>query len=266
VEYKVNSLDNPDTKGFHHYYDGYMVHYDGDGTFSYSFVVTMSDKARTFKVELDKEFTGWPEDPDPEQSMPDTPDVPKTPMNLYFTPAQLEAQKVSAAGFGKFELASDGSYLRLYGDNASGEAYFTIFTDNRDESGKYAVIRYRTSTSAQQQFTTIEFFSGTTTTAPTGNKDYAHTPGILEDGEWHVMVFDLEAFGLASFTPADDGTFAARFLRLDAFGTVTPNTTYMDIAYVAMNDSLDEIKEFCADIENIQLATGYGVVENIPTK
>ena len=76
VEYKVNSLDNPDTKGFHHYYDGYMVHYDGDGTFSYSFVVTMSDKARTFKVELDKEFTGWPEDPDPEQSKPETPDVP----------------------------------------------------------------------------------------------------------------------------------------------------------------------------------------------
>ena len=266
VEYKVNSLDNPDTKGFHHYYDGYMVHYDGDGTFSYSFVVTMSDKARTFKVELDKEFAGWPEDPDPEQSKPETPDVPKTPMNLYFTPAQLEAQKVSASGFGKFELASDGSYLRLYGDNASGEAFFTIFTDNRDESGKYAVIRYRTSTSVQQQFTTIEFFSGTTTTGPTGNKDYAHTPGIIEDGEWHVMVFDLEAFGLASFTPADDGTFAARFLRLDAFGTVTPDTTYMDIAYVAMNDSLDEIKEFCADIENIQLATGYGVVENIPTK
>lgn len=266
VEYKVNSLDNPDTKGFHHYYDGYMVHYDGDGTFSYSFVVTMSDKARTFKVELDKEFTGWPEDPDPEQSKPDTPDVPKTPMNLYFTPAQLEAQKVSAAGFGKFELASDGSYLRLYGDNASGEAYFTIFTDNRDESGKYAVIRYRTTPSDVPQFGNIEFFSGTTTAGPTGNKDYAFTPGIIEDGEWHVMVFDLEAFGLASFTPADDGTFTAKFLRLDAFGVVTAETTYMDIAYVAMNDSLDEIKEFCADLDSIQLATAFGAVENVPTK
>ncbi len=266
VEYKVNSLDNPDTKGFHHYYDGYMVQYDGDGTFSYSFVVAMSDKARTFKVELDKEFTGWPEDPDPAGKQPDTPDVPKTPMNLYFTPAQLEAQKTTAAGFGKLELASDGSYLRLYGDNAAGEAYFTVFTDNRQESGKYAVIRYRTSTAAEQQFHTIEFFSGTTTTGPTGNKDYAHTPGVLEDGQWHVMVFDLEAFGLASFTPADDGTFTAKFLRLDAFGTVTPDTTYMDIAYVAMNDSLEEIKEYCADLDNIQLATGYGVVENIPTK
>ena len=111
-----------------------------------------------------------------------------------------------------------------------------------------------------------KFFSGTTTAGPTGNKDYAFTPGIIEDGEWHVMVFDLEAFGLASFTPADDGTFTAKFLRLDAFGVVTAETTYMDIAYVAMNDSLDEIKTFCSDLDSIQLATAFGAVENVPTK
>ena len=31
-------------------YDGYMVHYDGDGTYSFSFVVDMSNGARTFRV------------------------------------------------------------------------------------------------------------------------------------------------------------------------------------------------------------------------
>ncbi len=31
-------------------YDGYMVHYDGDGTYSFSFVVDMSGGARTFRV------------------------------------------------------------------------------------------------------------------------------------------------------------------------------------------------------------------------
>ena len=32
-------------------YDGYMVHYDGDGTYSFSFVVDMSgDVTRTFRV------------------------------------------------------------------------------------------------------------------------------------------------------------------------------------------------------------------------
>ena len=31
-------------------YDGYMAHYDGDGTYSFSFIVDMSDGARTFRV------------------------------------------------------------------------------------------------------------------------------------------------------------------------------------------------------------------------
>ncbi|MBO5512660.1 MAG: hypothetical protein J6J01_10155 [Oscillospiraceae bacterium] len=31
-------------------YDGYMVHYDGDGTYSFSFIVDMSNCARTFRV------------------------------------------------------------------------------------------------------------------------------------------------------------------------------------------------------------------------
>lgn len=31
-------------------YDGYMVHYDGDGTYSFSFIVDMSGGARTFRV------------------------------------------------------------------------------------------------------------------------------------------------------------------------------------------------------------------------
>ena len=32
-------------------YDGYAVHYDGDGTFSYSFVITITDgAARTFRI------------------------------------------------------------------------------------------------------------------------------------------------------------------------------------------------------------------------
>ena len=31
-------------------YDGYMAHYDGDGTYSFSFIVDMSNGARTFRV------------------------------------------------------------------------------------------------------------------------------------------------------------------------------------------------------------------------
>ena len=51
VEFVVSSKDTPDNGGNAHDYDGYMIRYDGDGTFSYSFVVDMTgDVERTFKI------------------------------------------------------------------------------------------------------------------------------------------------------------------------------------------------------------------------
>lgn len=264
VEYKVNSLGSPDTKGYEHYYDGYMVYYDGDGTFSYSFVVAMADKARTFKVELDKDFKGWPEDPVPGANLPPAPEAPLT---IYYNPAQLMDATVTSSGFGEITLAEDGSYLRLYGDNTSPEAYFTLFSGGgKGVTGQYVAIRYRTVTAETAQFGNIEFFSGTKGSGPSGNKDYAFTPGVIEDGEWHVMVFDLATCLPETFLPAEDGSYSANYLRLDAFGKVMSTDAYMDVAWVGMDASLDEIIAECQDIENIQLVTGYAQIELVPTK
>ena len=50
-EYVISSKDTPDSRGNAHEYDGYMIRYDGDGSFSYSFVVDMNgDVERTFKI------------------------------------------------------------------------------------------------------------------------------------------------------------------------------------------------------------------------
>ena len=263
VEYKVSSLNNPDNKGHHHYYDGYMVYYDGDGTFSYSFIVPMSDKARTFKVELDNDFNGWPEDPDPADNLPPAPELPLT---VYFTPEQLEPLAKSGSGFGEIKLADDGSYLRLHGNGTSGEAFFNIFTSASGLTGQYAVLRYRTVKTDSQKFHTVEFFSGTKDSAPSGNADFAHTPGIIEDGEWHVMIFDLATFLPNAFVSRDDGTYHAKYLRLDAFGQVTDPDVYMDIAWIGMDGSLEEILAECQDLDTVQLVTGYNQIEVIPTK
>lgn len=264
VEYKLNSLGSPDNKGYEHYYDGYMVYYDGDGTFSYSFVVTMSDKDRTFKVELDTAFKGWPDDPVPGANQPP---APEAPLNIYFTPAQLKDASTTSNGFGEITLADDGSYLRLYGNNSAPEAYFTLFTGgNVGETGQYVAIRYRTVVAAEPQFGNIEFFSATKGSAPSGNKDYAYTPGLIEDGEWHVMVFDLATYLSETFLPAEDGTYSAQYLRLDAFGKIMSTDAYMDIAWVGMDPSLDEIKAECQDLSEIQLVTGYAQIELVPTK
>lgn len=63
-EYSVNSYNTPDQAGYAHSYDGYSVYYDNNGTFSYAFVIDMTDgKDRTFRMSVDKEFQGWPEEP-----------------------------------------------------------------------------------------------------------------------------------------------------------------------------------------------------------
>ncbi len=51
--YEISSENTPDKNGFAHSYDGYNVFYDGDGTYSYSFIVTMNGgKERKFRVEI----------------------------------------------------------------------------------------------------------------------------------------------------------------------------------------------------------------------
>ena len=54
IRYEICSASNPDFGGYGDEYDGYSVYYDGDGTYSYSFVVNMdSATPRTFKVVLE---------------------------------------------------------------------------------------------------------------------------------------------------------------------------------------------------------------------
>jgi len=49
--YELSSKNTPDKNSNAVDYDGYAVHYDGDGTFSYSFVITITDGlARTFRI------------------------------------------------------------------------------------------------------------------------------------------------------------------------------------------------------------------------
>ena len=52
-KYELSSKDIPDNAGNSHAFDGYGVFYDSDGTYSYSFIVTMTEgKERSFKVEV----------------------------------------------------------------------------------------------------------------------------------------------------------------------------------------------------------------------
>ena len=61
VELVLSSKDTPDSKGYAHYYDGYAVYYDRNGTYSYAFAFNMDGKgSREFKI-VCEEFASWPE-------------------------------------------------------------------------------------------------------------------------------------------------------------------------------------------------------------
>ena len=72
VELTVNSSKTPDSKGYAHYYDGYAVYYDRNGTYSYAFAFNMdSADSRTFKVVCEKDFEPWPESEQKPEQGPD---------------------------------------------------------------------------------------------------------------------------------------------------------------------------------------------------
>ena len=51
IAYELSSEGTPDSSGRGVDYDGYQIHYDGDGKYGYSFVITITDgKERTFRV------------------------------------------------------------------------------------------------------------------------------------------------------------------------------------------------------------------------
>ena len=54
IAYELSSILTPDTKGNSADFDGYAVHYDGDGTYGYSFVTTITDgQPRTFRLTVE---------------------------------------------------------------------------------------------------------------------------------------------------------------------------------------------------------------------
>ena len=88
-EVVLSSKDTPDSKGNAHYYDGYAVYYDRNGTYSYAFAFHMDGaESRTFKIVCDKEFAGWPEvEERPEQDTPAQKPAEKKEFSDYIDPS-----------------------------------------------------------------------------------------------------------------------------------------------------------------------------------
>ena len=260
VELTVNSSDSPDKKGNSHSYDGYAVYYDRNGTYSYAFAFSMDGvESRTFKVVADTEFAGWNDEGE---------DVEQNELKVYADAEALQlAAQSGATGMGKVELAEDKSYVRIYGyGDGAGESFFTVFKNSdMSPTGQYLIVKCRIPTT-NKKATEFEFFTSTTHSgAHAGDSFYVR--GVPADGEWHYLVMDLTAQNLPTFEVDSAGSYTALHLRFDVFNGTTANTEYVDIAYVAMAESmtaicdfqktgLGEIYEGSAKVDTINFATG----------
>ena len=275
VEYKLNSADTPDKAGYLHYYDGYMAHYDGDGTVSYSFVIDMTDKdERSFRVAAIDDFRGWPSEPDIGGGGLDLLDV-------FVDAAELNDAVKDTSWVSATEISADQTYVSLYGTgddalNHNGgkvnEGYLTAYKDASGvvESGHLLVIKYRIPTTNKRTIDKFEIFTSTLSPNAAGSNRVI-TTAIVADGNWQVLVIDLskvtaDGFTTKEFVTKEDGKYYAQLIRFDFFDKCMNTTDRIDLEFIALDNSIDDITRTLNEnntnfVENLLLIEGNKQIE-----
>ena len=236
VELTVNSAASPDKKGNAHSYDGYAVYYDRNGTYSYAFGFSMDGTdSRTFKIVADKAFAGWPEEGVQQDSS----------LKIHVDAESIKlATQTEAHGIDRAELSEDKSYIRIYGyGDGSGESFFTPFKNSdMSPTGHYLIVKCRVpeTNSTPAEF---EFFISTTHAGAHAGDSFVMR-NIPADGQWHYLIADLTQQNLPTFETDSSGSYTALHLRFDVFNVTTAKDQYVDIGYVGLANSLEEIANF----------------------
>ena len=259
-------------------YDGYGVYYDGDGSFSYSFIAEMDNGAeRTFKISAERDFGSW-DVIDSSEIISNA--VKDEHINLIVKGENLYNAAEGAVGFSKIEYIEKDNAVRFYADPDKTAAYFTPFQSNAFETGDYFVIKYRIPQNIGTP-NTFKFYTSTFEKGATYDNHHWSTSTLIRDGEWHVLVIDISEYEKAkaikfanqgreyynTFTESDeDGLYYASFLRFDIFNQSLPETAYIDIQYLGFSNDLGNIKIYNSDMYDIQLSsTDPSKYELIPT-
>jgi len=262
VEHVLSSKDTPDKAKNYHYYDGYSVSYDGDGTYSYSFVTSMTDvDSVTFRISAKNDFEGWPEEETGGDCSIDH-------LNIYTDSNELLiAAQGSLQMFSEVKVSEDKSYVTFNASGTDGaeEAYMNVYKNTASvESGRYLVVKYRVPKSNPQKLNHIEVFTSTVNFEATGSDSL--TFSLFEDGEWHLAVLDLSKMNSQTFTADKDGKYYAKYFRFDLFNVKLPDSCSIDIAYIGMDPDLKRICELNAEeFKTLQLYNGKSSYDQIDT-
>lgn len=248
--YEISSFSINPEEG--HKYDGYCVYYDGDGTYSYSFVTTMDgENDRIFKIVADGEYDKWDKEIVPAEN--------ENYLMLYVDPEELaEAITDATDFFSSATVSEDGSYVTISPvlNCTYGESYAMVYKaiSSDVESGQYLVFKYRAPSTNEEALNGFDIYLSTVNKTTNKNDSIAFTP--IQDGEWHVAILDLSKFNHPSFTDID-GEYRCRYIRFDFFNKRHTTAVELDIAYIAMDASLEEICRLNqSEFENIPIHAG----------
>ena len=229
-EYVDGAWVEYNTASFHGY-DGYMAHYDGDGTYSFSFIVDMSNGDRTFRVKQNTtEAPDTPVEPDPE------PEVTVKPVAVA-GPAYLTEQAAGGNQMAAGEVTTEGdrTFIRLTA--TGGDPYFSILNAGANVESDIMAISYRTNSSSKGQF---YVGSGPSLTARGDNFIVTWT-----EGDWNLLVIDLSEVEALTSISGD----MVNYLRMDFFHNGTfAEGAYFDIEYVAFFESVADAETYYNDI------------------
>lgn len=263
-EWVIYEVSSKNAEKDAHYYDGYCVHYDGDGTFSYSFVTTMDGKNdRTFRVVADGNYEKWKQEVSGETAGIDHLDIFIDGNEIYqdCNSNMVEMEFASKTEVLKGEIGDElDSFIRIYGgglDSKYGEGYATVYrsSDASVGTGKYIVLKYRIPETNTEKINSFEFFVSTSTNVLDGDTNIGNIK-VSNDGKWHVIIIDATKHNSAAFknhfVAFDDGKYYPYALRFDFFDKRMSEESYIDIGFVGMEESFEDI---VAILDGVDVAT-----------
>ncbi len=238
-EFVVSSKDTPDAYGFAHFYDGYMVNYDGDGTYSYSFVVPMDNGAsRKFRISAAEDFQGWPNVDEGDSG------IIEDPINYFLQPQEILLNTVTSTSIAGAELSADKSSVSLFGHASVAETYYHFFKNDTTEpqvTGQYVVVKYKVPT-GMNNISQFEFFATTDLSYTAAIADHSVRVNAITDDQWHVIIINLaDKCKEGVFTANKNGEYVASFVRWDFLNQKVTKDMYLEIAYFGLHDNLEDI-------------------------
>ena len=245
VEIILSSSASPDKMGNYQYYDGYNVYYEGNGEYSYSFVVTMDNGApRTFKLDASTDFKKWP------TITSGSPDL----LDFFLDPIEISQVIRYPEQFSSISMEYEEFDFIRFGGNANhkelNESYFYAYENGTTSTGGILAFKYRLPKENPDKISDIEFFISTVNDEAKDYSDfYKAADALIADGEWHVLIIDIASFGKPTFADNGSGKYDVMYIRVDPFNSNVSIDTKFDIAYIGFTNSYEEIYKLCSDME-----------------